>query len=184
MDLLPLYKTTIDQTASMLGKVGAQQLGATTPCADWTVKDLVNHLIGGQFMFGSALAGNPFTGGEAPDFSQGDLVATWRAASDSVTLGMADKALASKSAALPFGPVPGPQAAGIALLEAYVHTWDLARALGTDPTFPADVTGVVHEIAKNAVAAVPKEAGLFAPSVATTSSDAMAQAIAVTGRKP
>ena len=184
MNLLPLYTSTADRAAELLARVGKPQLSASTPCAEWTVKDLVNHLIGGQFMFGQALAGAPFAPGEAVDFTNGDLAASFRSATEVIAKAMADPGLASATAALPFGPVPATQAAGIALFEAYVHTWDLARALNTTVTLDSNATAAVNEIAKGVVVAVPKEAHLFGTPVSTASADLVAQTIALTGRRP
>ena len=41
-----LYRRTVDGWADLVGRVGADQWSLPTPCEDWTVRDLVNHVTG------------------------------------------------------------------------------------------------------------------------------------------
>ena len=42
--------TAQDETRRRVAAIGAEQWGGSTPCADWNVKDLVVHLVGGSRM--------------------------------------------------------------------------------------------------------------------------------------
>ena len=53
------YEQAINSTRAVLTGIGPDQLDAATPCASWKVSDLVNHVVGGQYMFHSALQGRP-----------------------------------------------------------------------------------------------------------------------------
>ena len=43
-------------TRGVLANVTPDQMGDATPCAQWKVSDLVNHIVGGQYFFPSAHA--------------------------------------------------------------------------------------------------------------------------------
>ena len=46
MDLETLYRRTIDSWTDRILTVGPEQWGATTPCLEWDVRALVNHVVG------------------------------------------------------------------------------------------------------------------------------------------
>src|SRR4029079_345357 len=46
MDLNTLYHRTVEAWADRVNAVGADQWDEPTPCRDWTVRDLVNHVVG------------------------------------------------------------------------------------------------------------------------------------------
>jgi uncharacterized protein (TIGR03086 family) len=46
MDLNTLYHRTVEAWADRVNAVGADQWDAPTPCREWTVRDLVNHVVG------------------------------------------------------------------------------------------------------------------------------------------
>ena len=106
----------LDQLDALLRTVGQEDLGLLTPCSDWTVSVLVDHLIQAPQRFAMMVRGDEVD---------------WTAATPH-----ADDALAAYQenvralrAALAEHPDSGPpidwQCAEIA-----VHTWDLATALG------------------------------------------------------
>ena len=73
------FERAIGVTRSVLSNVTPAQMGEPTPCASWTVRDLVNHIIGEHYFFaGSVLQGSaPAMEGDAPDFTGGDLIAAF-----------------------------------------------------------------------------------------------------------
>ncbi len=46
MDLTTLYGHTVATWTDRVRAVGADQWDAPTPCSDWTVRELVNHVVG------------------------------------------------------------------------------------------------------------------------------------------
>ncbi len=46
MDLETLYRRTVESWTARVQTVGADQWTAVTPCADWDVRELVNHVVG------------------------------------------------------------------------------------------------------------------------------------------
>lgn len=128
---------------TQLGQVGPLLMGVTaglapddldrpTPCAGFTVRGVLEHMIGGATAFAAAYRGE--TPGE-PDLSDpchglgvalGDLVAAVSAP------GALDQTVAA-----PFGDVPGETFARFIALDGLVHGWDLAVATG-QPYEPSD----------------------------------------------
>lgn len=50
-DSIQCLQHVIDETTRLVNGVSASQLGVSTPCAEWTARDLINHITGGATMF-------------------------------------------------------------------------------------------------------------------------------------
>ena len=46
-----LLQRVVDETTRIVDNVNEDQLGNATPCTEWTVRDIVNHITGGATMF-------------------------------------------------------------------------------------------------------------------------------------
>ena len=174
MDLLDLLDRATAWTHAKV--VGAQgQLDAATPCADWDVRAVINHLLAGQHMFAAGAAGGTVAppSGEPPDLI-GDApasqyeearVATIKAFSDPGVMDGTVKGVA--------GDVPAFMIVGIAVCDQLIHGWDLAVATGQDTAMPPDLAaaawmligGRISDEARgsgqnfDAAVAVPDDAG-------------------------
>lgn len=108
-----------------------------TPCEGWTVRDLVNHGIGGNVMAAVLLAGaskdeaSAAVGGESltddPASAYADSVARQAA-------GFAEEGSLDKVVHHPAMDMPGGQLLGFRVVDLGVHAWDLAQAIGADET--------------------------------------------------
>lgn len=102
----------IATTRAVLTTVSKEQLGDATPCAQWKVSDLINHIVGGQYFFEAGAKGEPPAAGET-DFSAGDFVAAFdEGAQRSVAAFRADGVM-DKMLTLPFGHMPGLPSSGL-----------------------------------------------------------------------
>jgi len=115
---LAVLARALDQTAGLLGRVGDDQLAAPTPCADWSLGDLVDHLVNAPSVFTTIMRGEEPAWGAPPPHVGADREARFRSAGDD---------LLEEWRAAGDGDQPSPLAWQLA--ELAVHTWDLARAL-------------------------------------------------------
>ena len=135
-----------------LREVRPDQWACPTPCAEWNVRLLVNHMTRGNLNY-VALA----RGGTATEFARmrsvdalGDDPApaferSVRECADAFSApGMLDQVVD-----YPLGPVTGAQALAVRTADSVIHTWDLARALRIDETLDA---GLVEWIDGNMAA--------------------------------
>ena len=121
-------------TARVEGVAG-DQWDAATPCPDWTVRDLVAHVIG---VHRRAVA--TVEDASPPDVDpEGDLVAQWRSASAAVSAAIDDPARAGSTVRGMFGEQPFESLVGrLVCADTLFHTWDLARATGQDERLDPD----------------------------------------------
>src|SRR5438105_4456578 len=64
-------------TRQVLANVKPEELSDPSPCQSWSVREVINHVIGGSFWFAASV-----NDGKAPpipdsDFTAGDMVATY-----------------------------------------------------------------------------------------------------------
>jgi len=125
-----MLEQAIATTRGVLVNVSKEQLDDGTPCAQWKIRDLINHIVGGQYFFEAGVLGAA-PGGET-DFAEGDFVAAFdEGARRCVAAFSADGAM-EKMLTLPFGQMPGSAFIGLATTDTFTHGWDLATATGQD----------------------------------------------------
>jgi uncharacterized protein (TIGR03086 family) len=132
-------------TGGVLAGVTPEQLeGGATPCASWSVKELVDHIVNGTTFFAaSAETGRPPAGDAYPAFSAEDLVETFEAGSARAVRAFAAEGAMERILHMPFGDVPGAVMVNVAAGDTFTHGWDLARATGQstdlDPAAAAQI---------------------------------------------
>jgi uncharacterized protein (TIGR03086 family) len=143
-------KTAIASTRSVLSTVSPSQLEDPTPCADWKIRDLINHVVGGQFFFAGAVTGNR-PDGESPDFASGDFLATFDEGSAQCVSAFGGEGVMESSYDLPFGKLTGAQFMEIATSDTFTHGWDLARATGQSTDLEPTLAATLLEHARHAL---------------------------------
>ena len=134
----------IDATGRLVAAVRDDQWPDPTPCPDWTVRDLVSHIVTGNRMFAGILRGDPPAapaGSPAADPGPAgeDLVTAYRDAASGLLAAFSEPGALERVVTVPFGTVPGIAALHLRITELLVHGWDLARATGQPASFPDDL---------------------------------------------
>ena len=187
VDLRPTTTTL----AGLVRGVRDDQLTGRTPCPDYSVADLLDH-IGGLSV---AFTGSPArrTCPAAPPSADGSrLEDGWRdrIATALDDLGEAWQDPAAYEGLTMAGPVemPADQAALVALDEVTVHAWDLAVATGQPyPADPAAVSACRRFVAafEPPPGGAADDGGLFGPPVVVPAdAPALDQLVGATGRDP
>ncbi len=120
--------------------VGATQWGDSTPCTEWNVRALVNHVTYETLWVPDLFAGK--TVAEVGDRYDGDQLgddpgAAWDRAEEAARAAVSVDGAMSRTVHLSFGDVPGSQYAEELFTDLVVHAWDLARGIGADDTMNA-----------------------------------------------
>jgi uncharacterized protein (TIGR03086 family) len=128
MSTQPL-ETAIQSTRGVLAGVTRDQLGLPTPCSSWTVADVINHVVGGQYFFAAVMQGER-PSADRPDFAAGDFLAAFDEGSAASVAAFGSDGAMERTVHLPFGDMPGSVVVGLASTDALTHAWDIARATG------------------------------------------------------
>ncbi|MFE6449051.1 TIGR03086 family metal-binding protein [Nocardiopsis dassonvillei] len=145
--LTELHGTAMGEFDRRVREVKLTDWALPTPCADWDVHDLVNHLTTEQLWVPLLLGGARVE--EVGDRLDGDNlgeepITTWEVASrEARTAWLAPSSLES-TVHLSFGDEPAELYLWQMTFDLTVHAWDLARALGTDERLDPDLVKEVH----------------------------------------
>lgn len=175
LDLLDLYGRASEWT---LGKVAGAtaKLDARTPCDEWDVRQLMNHMLETQHYFVGTARGRdvPLPSPNPPDLLGEDPVVEFeQARADTLSTFGEDEVIEKTGSSL-----------GIAFTDQLLHGWDLAKATAQDATMPSGLAEAAYEMIHGRFTEEQRE-GVFKPEV-TVPSNASAQdkLLAYTGRDP
>jgi uncharacterized protein (TIGR03086 family) len=136
MDILALHERALGQTSQIIANIVPDQLELPTPCHEWNVRTLLNHLVAGNWRFVAAAEGKPVQRGSVTeDFLGDDPAGAYRKSAEALKRAWQDPALLDQVYQMPIGELPGPAAVSVRLVETVTHGWDLARATGQSPRF-------------------------------------------------
>lgn len=164
-DVVDLYVRSIDEFDKRVTEIGDNQWGDPTPCSEWNVRDLVNHVVGEDLWAPHLLEGKTLE--EVGDRFDGDLlgddpVAAWTQARDGAVRAVADTS--AESVHTSFGQIPRDEYLAQLFADHLIHAWDLARAIGADEELDPELVGECYRLA------LPHEemmrsSGVFGPRV-------------------
>jgi uncharacterized protein (TIGR03086 family) len=143
MELLTAFEGAVASTAEIVKATTASQLDAPTPCTEWDVRALLNHVIGtlwlAEGLFSDQPPRYPMAPGALPpgDLAGDDPAAAYAEASAAALAAAGAGDALTRVHPTPLGDMPGPGLAGFTTLDILVHGWDLATATGQ----PADLDG-------------------------------------------
>jgi uncharacterized protein (TIGR03086 family) len=133
---------------ALLAGVRPEQLSAPTPCPEYDVQALINHVVGWLQVFAAAANGRTYSGDPTEvaaasadpvsDFGSAaaELVAGWRARGIDRTVRLT-------------GPeLPAQMVLSMTLMEYVTHGWDLAAATGQQVPFSGDELELTLERAR------------------------------------
>ena len=165
--------------AEVVGGIDADQLDEPTPCADFTVRGVLEHMIGGATAFAAAFRGQEAA---APDLD--DPLARFGPALTDLADAISTPGALDRTVAAPFGDVPGETFARFVVLDGLVHGWDLATASGQAYDPPAELVDAVDGFAHQALDPL-RDGETFAAAVdPAPGATPIERLVAYTGRRP
>jgi uncharacterized protein (TIGR03086 family) len=151
----------LDVVQTAVAAVREDQWTAPTPCSEWNVRDLVNHIVRGNRLFALAVRGEPPP--EPGDALGADPMAAYRAAASELLEAFGQPEAMQRMISVPFGTVPGAIALHLRNTELLVHGWDLARATGQTVDFPERLVEHELQFSRAAIDQIPPGRTPFAP---------------------
>jgi uncharacterized protein (TIGR03086 family) len=147
-DLLLLHQRAMDDFGRRVAEIHPNQWHAPTPCTEWDVRDLVNHLVVELLWVPPLLAGATLV--EVGDRFDGDQLGedpleAWEDVSAAATAAFAAPGSLEQTVHLSYGDR---RAAGYGwelTADLLIHAWDLARAIGVDETLDPELVRTVHD---------------------------------------
>jgi uncharacterized protein (TIGR03086 family) len=151
-DMDALHERALRQAGEVVAGVRPEQMHDPTPCAHWDVRTVINHMIGGNYMYAEIAAGRSVDMSPPhPDLVGEDAAASYESSRRAVADSVAAEGALQRMWALPFAEVPGPVGRNIHLLELVAHTWDIAHATGQLDRLDPELADAAHGVATMAV---------------------------------
>lgn len=181
-----LFEEVVQGFDDRVRAVGDDQWDAPTPCSEWSVRDLVNHVAVEDLWVPPLLEGKTISDvGDTLDGDQlgDDPAAGWTRARDAaLQAASADGALEAITH-LSYGDFPGAHYLAHVGSDHVVHAWDLARAVGADEDLPEEHVELVFE-AMVPIVESGREYGIFGPEVQVPEgADRQTELLAIFGRR-
>lgn len=140
----------LDQLGPLLvgvvGGIRPAQLDNPTPCTEFTVRGVLEHMIGGATVFTAAFRG--VEPGQ-PDLS--DPLARFGPTLAGLAEAVCSPGALDRTITAPWGEVPGEAFARFVVLDGLIHGWDLATATGQSYNPRDELVAAVQAFADEAV---------------------------------
>jgi uncharacterized protein (TIGR03086 family) len=181
-----ILQRAVDQTGKIVSGMGYGQLGLSTPCPEWNVRGLVNHLISSLYMFAQAAMGAPFNLEEfGVDRVKYDAVVSYAQEAARLKVALGRAGVLDQEWQLAFGETPGWLAVDIAIIEFVTHGWDLHQATNSQVELDPELSEVALANAQELIAQFGRQEGVFAAEIEPPElADAHQRLAAYLGRQP
>ncbi len=181
-----LYRRACERFGEMVAKIGDDQWGAPTPCTEWDVRALVQHLVSENAWIPPLLAGRTIAEvGDSldRDLLGGDPKAAWQRSAEQAQAAVDEEGALDRTVHISRGDVPGGEYVFEVLADLAVHGWDLARAIGAPEALDTELLEAVYPYYEPLVGLL-EYSGAFGPVVeAPADSDRQTRLLAMLGRK-
>lgn len=185
-DPVARFEAAVDTFDAVMHGVTSDHLGRATPCAEWDVRALVNHVVGEMAWVAPLLAGQTLAQvGESLD---GDLLgadpcAAWHHWSAQAHTAFAGDGATQRTVHLSYGDEMAGNYCDQLSFDLLVHSWDLARGIRADDRLPELLVAWARRWFEP-LAGAYRDAGVVQPDV-RVAPDAAAQVrlLALAGRR-
>ncbi len=171
---IDIWNAAADAFSQRYDAITDEQWSASTPCEEWSVKDLVDHAVGVQVGFTGGMVG-----AEIPEG------ADWPTTRDAIQAALAQEgALDGTTEFGPMGQVPKMVPFGVSAGDLLIHAWDLARAIGADEQLPAAAVTATLGGMQRFPEETMRATNMFGPALdCPADADEQTQLLAFTGRQ-
>lgn len=183
MEIVDALDRTFQHTQGVIAGVTPDQYDNATPCPDWDVRALLEHLVGVVAGLGAAVGGEPPAG---PFELAPDPAAQFAEVSKSALAAWGAPGALDQTVDAGPGPMPARVLGAINLLDTATHTWDLATATGQPSVLPDEVAAAALEASRQVISPQMR-AGRFGPEVTVVGVDDLHDTdrlVAFLGRQP
>ncbi|MDT4997133.1 MAG: hypothetical protein QOD45_1201 [Pseudonocardiales bacterium] len=165
----------------MIDRIAADQWTAPTPCSEWTVRDVVNHLVGMNLVFIALFEESPMPP-RGTDLLGVDPAEAYRRSAAALQAAAVRPGVLEQSQATPVGVATGAERLQWRIVDLLVHGWDLVQATGVVSELPDGLVEQALTFARAQLHSQPR-AGRFAdPQPVRDSASGIDRLAAFTGR--
>ena len=168
-------------TGDLIDRIGAGQWTSPTPCTEWTVRDIVDHLVGMNLVFVAMFEEGPRPE-RGTDRLGTDPAGAYRRSAAAVQAAAARPGVLERSQETSVGVATGAERIRWRIADLLTHGWDLVQATGVGAELPDDLAEQALTFVRAQLPSQPR-AGRFAdPRPIADDAPAIERLAAFTGR--
>jgi uncharacterized protein (TIGR03086 family) len=186
MDDIDLLRGVLDKTGDVVAGVTPDQLDQPTPCPEYDVAQLRDHIVGWLQGFAAGAQGGTYDGDPLSYHCGDDPEAEFRTAAAGVVDGWSQHGLDRQVSLTAGGQMPGQMVFNMTLMEYLTHGWDLATATHQPVPYSEAEAADVLERARNTLPAEFQGDGMPFGAIVPVPDDAPAvdRLMGFMGRQP
>jgi uncharacterized protein (TIGR03086 family) len=142
VDRIIMLQRAVDGANRVVSGLQADELTKPTPCTDWDVKALVDHMAWVLATFTAAIDDTE-PPPKSADLLGGDLAASYARVSQKAVDAWRIPGTLERTLTIPLGEMPAPVALNVMIADQHLHTWDLSKSLGRPHTMDEDLSAAV-----------------------------------------
>ena len=188
MTSLPdLHDRALAATGRIVAGISDDQLSASTPCSEFDVRGLLNHVVSGNWWVAPLVDGKTIE--EVGDRLDGDVLgddpsAAYEASAKEAGAAFQQAGAMERPVAVSYGPVPGEIYAGHRFMDVLIHGWDLAKATGQDTTLDPELVEELRVRVVDPQKDLLRASGMFGEDLdVPADADAQTRLLAELGRR-
>jgi uncharacterized protein (TIGR03086 family) len=165
MNVPELHRRAVEGFGDRIRAVRDDQWSSSTPCDDWDVRALVNHIVAENLWTPPLMRGGTID--DVGDRFDGDVLgddpkSAWGESSKEAIASVNEDGAMERTVHLSFGDFPGSEYAMQLLADHVIHAWDLARGTGGDDKLDPELVEACTEWFKSVEDAY-RSAGAIGP---------------------
>ncbi|MGI8407413.1 MAG: TIGR03086 family metal-binding protein [Actinomycetota bacterium] len=180
-----LFVLAVDEFDARVKQVKDDQWADATPCTEWNVHGLINHIVNEAYWVPPLLAGKTIA--EVGNALDGDLLGSnphkaWDKARDEELRAVKTLGGLDQKVHVSWGAIPAGEYLTQVLMDHLIHAWDLARAIGTDEKLDDELVEYCYDVAKP-MEEMLRGSGVYGSNVSVPdAADTQTKLLALVGR--
>jgi uncharacterized protein (TIGR03086 family) len=184
MDPRDQLAVIIPTLTAIVDGIEPADLGGPTPCANFTVQGVLDHMIGLSATFVPAFSGAGEAEAPTSDIAEGDVPkAAFHRAMANLLEAVNTPGAMERTISAPFGEVPGSVFARFVAFDGLIHGYDLASSTAQSYDLPDDLVASVDSFAREALVPDMRDGDTFAlETTAPSGANPLEKLVAFSGR--
>jgi uncharacterized protein (TIGR03086 family) len=165
----------------LIDRIAADQWTAPTPCSEWSVRDVVDHLVGMNLVLVAMFEDGPMPARGA-DRLGADPAGAYRRSAAALQAAAVRPGVLEQSRTSAVGVATGVERVSWRIVDLLVHGWDLAQATGVAAELPDDLAEQALTFARAQLPGQPRAGRFGDPQPIADDAPAIDQLAALSGR--
>ena len=183
--LLDQLSRSFETVGQLISQIQPEQWTASTPCTDWPVRRVVDHVVGMNLVFTAMLADQPPPPRDSlVAVANEDLDQAFRDSAAALQEAFSQPGVLDRTYSSPLGEATGAERLQIRLYDLLAHGWDLARATRQPAHLPEDAAEQALTFARSQLTDDARPGRFAPPQPIADQAPAPDRLAAFLGRRP